>query len=163
SMLTCRLPGRNPAREHGRARGGPRRTRPRVDRGRTAGAKGEVLLHRPQLPEPGGHHHDRRAAQDRKSVVEGKRVEVGDVRSRRRRTRSNRDWSSDVCSSDLPCSRAAFQAETRHVSMDEHGVDPDELDRALTEAERQGRKVKFFYTVPNFQNPAGITMTAERR
>src|SRR5699024_6643297 len=62
-----------------------------------------------------------------------------------------------------PCSRAAFQAETRHVSMDEHGVDPDELDRALTEAERQGRKVKFFYTVPNFQNPAGITMTAERR
>lgn len=58
---------------------------------------------------------------------------------------------------------AAFQADTRHVSMDEHGVDPDELDRALTEAERQGQRVKFFYTVPNFQNPAGITMTAERR
>src|SRR5699024_5797557 len=34
-------------------------------------------------------------AQDRKSVVEGKRVEAG------RHTRSKRDWSSDVCSSDL--------------------------------------------------------------
>lgn len=58
---------------------------------------------------------------------------------------------------------AAFQADIRHVSMDDDGVDPDELDRALTEAERDGRTVKFFYTVPNFQNPAGITMTTERR
>lgn len=58
---------------------------------------------------------------------------------------------------------AAFQADIRHVSMDGDGVDPDELDRALTEAARAGRTVKFFYTVPNFQNPAGITMTAERR
>jgi DNA-binding transcriptional MocR family regulator len=42
-------------------------------------------------------------------------------------------------------------------------VVPEELERALTEAARAGRTVKFFYTIPNFQNPAGITMTAERR
>ena len=58
---------------------------------------------------------------------------------------------------------AAFQADIRHVSMDDEGVDADELDRALTEAAKAGRTVKFFYTIPNFQNPAGITMSAERR
>src|SRR5438105_669598 len=36
---------------------------------------------------------------DRKSVVEGKGGGAG--RARRRHTRSTRDWSSDVCSSDL--------------------------------------------------------------
>ncbi len=58
---------------------------------------------------------------------------------------------------------SAFQADIRHVSMDDGGVDADELDEALTRAAREGRPVKFFYTIPNFQNPAGITMTAERR
>lgn len=58
---------------------------------------------------------------------------------------------------------AAFQADIRHVSMDDGGVDAQELDEALTRAAREGRTVKFFYTIPNFQNPAGITMTAERR
>src|SRR5690606_28691030 len=41
---------------------------------------------------------------DRKSVVEGDSVELGgrgDVSSRRRHTMFSRDWSSDVCSSDL--------------------------------------------------------------
>lgn len=58
---------------------------------------------------------------------------------------------------------AAFQADIRHVGMDDQGVIPEELDRSLTEAAKAGRTVKFFYTIPNFQNPAGITMTAERR
>src|SRR5690606_23790851 len=58
-----------------------------------------------QLPESrqGG------AEQDRKSVVEGKSGEQGERRSRRRHTRFSRDWSSDVCSSDLgwPMNRPA--------------------------------------------------------
>ena len=58
---------------------------------------------------------------------------------------------------------AAFQADIRHVGMDDDGVDADELDRALTQAAKAGRTVKFFYTIPNFQNPAGITMSTERR
>ena len=33
----------------------------------------------------------------------------------------------------------------------------------LNKARRQGLHVKFIYTVPNFQNPAGVTMVAERR
>ncbi|MFD3683994.1 PLP-dependent aminotransferase family protein [Nocardiopsis sp. NPDC058631] len=58
---------------------------------------------------------------------------------------------------------AAFQADIRHVAMDDQGVLPSELEEALVRAELDGRPVKFFYTVPNFQNPAGITMSAERR
>ncbi|MFV2196383.1 PLP-dependent aminotransferase family protein [Nocardiopsis sp. LOL_012] len=58
---------------------------------------------------------------------------------------------------------AAFQADIRHVSMDDQGVVPEELDEALTRAEREGRRVKFFYTVPNFHNPGGITMSGQRR
>src|SRR3712207_221584 len=48
--------------------------------------------------------------------------------SRRRHTRYWRDWSSDVCSSDL-----------------------------------NGRTPKFIYTVPTFQNPAGVTLSLPRR
>ncbi len=58
---------------------------------------------------------------------------------------------------------AAFQADIRHVGMDEQGVVPEELEEALVRAELDGRPVKFFYTIPNFQNPAGITMSARRR
>ncbi|MBR8742392.1 PLP-dependent aminotransferase family protein [Nocardiopsis sp. MG754419] len=58
---------------------------------------------------------------------------------------------------------AAFQADIRHVGMDDQGVDPDQLDHALTHAAASGHTVKFFYTIPNFQNPGGITMSAERR
>ncbi|WP_067965901.1 aminotransferase-like domain-containing protein [Nocardiopsis trehalosi] len=58
---------------------------------------------------------------------------------------------------------AAFQADIVHVAMDEHGVVPEALDEHLTRLAAAGRKVKFFYTIPNFQNPAGVTLTAERR
>src|SRR5215469_5184519 len=37
--------------------------------------------------------------------------------SRRRHTRSLRDWSSDVCSSDLPCKRSSTCRDTAVVSM----------------------------------------------
>ncbi|MBB6119881.1 DNA-binding transcriptional MocR family regulator [Nocardiopsis algeriensis] len=58
---------------------------------------------------------------------------------------------------------AAFQADIRHVGMDDEGVIPEELEEALVRAQLDGRPVKFFYTIPNFQNPAGITMSTERR
>jgi 2-aminoadipate transaminase len=39
----------------------------------------------------------------------------------------------------------------------------DELEEVCTRLEREGRRPKFIYTVPTFQNPAGVTMSAERR
>nr|WP_179646690.1 PLP-dependent aminotransferase family protein [Spinactinospora alkalitolerans] len=58
---------------------------------------------------------------------------------------------------------AAFQADIRHVAMDDDGVIPEALEENLADLTAAGHRVKFFYTVPNFQNPAGVTLTAERR
>ena len=38
-----------------------------------------------------------------------------------------------------------------------------ELERTLTELEQAGRRPKFIYTIPNFHNPAGVTLSLERR
>ncbi len=58
---------------------------------------------------------------------------------------------------------AAFQADIRHVAMDDDGVIPEALEETLEALTAAGRRVKFFYTVPNFHNPAGVTLSAERR
>jgi 2-aminoadipate transaminase len=39
----------------------------------------------------------------------------------------------------------------------------DLLEEALARLDRENRKPKFIYTIPNFQNPAGVTMSLERR
>lgn len=54
-------------------------------------------------------------------------------------------------------------AEIVGVPLDQNGLDTDALDAALTSVEREGGRLKFLYTIPNFQNPAGVTMTLERR
>ncbi|MBO1751165.1 PLP-dependent aminotransferase family protein [Actinotalea sp. BY-33] len=57
----------------------------------------------------------------------------------------------------------AYQAEVVHVPLDEHGLVPEALDEALTRLAAEGRTVKLIYTVPNFHNPAGVTLSLERR
>ncbi len=57
----------------------------------------------------------------------------------------------------------AYQANVVHVSMDENGLIPEELEETLTRLESQGKPVKFLYTIPNFHNPAGVCLSAERR
>ena len=58
---------------------------------------------------------------------------------------------------------AAYQAEVLHVPMDDNGLIPEALDSAIAELAAAGRRAKFLYTVPNFHNPAGVTLAAERR
>jgi 2-aminoadipate transaminase len=58
---------------------------------------------------------------------------------------------------------AAYQASVVHVDMDEHGLIPEALAETVDACARAGRRVKFLYTIPNFQNPAGVTLSAERR
>lgn len=58
---------------------------------------------------------------------------------------------------------AAYQADVVHVAMDEDGLVPDALRAALRTAEQAGRRVKFLYTIPNFHNPAGVTLAIPRR
>jgi 2-aminoadipate transaminase len=39
----------------------------------------------------------------------------------------------------------------------------DLLQEALDRLDREGRRPKFIYTIPSFQNPAGVTMSLDRR
>ncbi len=57
----------------------------------------------------------------------------------------------------------AAQGEVVHVPMDDDGLVPEALDETLTHLLAQGRRVKFIYTVPNFHNPGGMTLSLERR
>jgi DNA-binding transcriptional MocR family regulator len=58
---------------------------------------------------------------------------------------------------------AAYQAEVVHVAMDDNGLIPEALEQAIQRLTAAGRRIKFLYTVPNYQNPAGVTLAAERR
>jgi DNA-binding transcriptional MocR family regulator len=57
----------------------------------------------------------------------------------------------------------AYQARVVHVAMDDAGLVPQALRDALTATSQAGAKVKFLYTIPNFHNPAGVTMALARR
>lgn len=57
----------------------------------------------------------------------------------------------------------SYQADVVHVGMDDEGLLPDELAATITRLRAEGRAVKFLYTIPNFNNPAGSMMSLERR
>ena len=58
---------------------------------------------------------------------------------------------------------AAYQADVVHVAMDEHGLVPAALREAVAAVKASGKRAKFLYTVPNFHNPAGVSLAEERR
>ncbi len=57
----------------------------------------------------------------------------------------------------------AAQARMVGVGLDEGGIDLDDLRRRHREEVSAGRRVKFLYVVPNYQNPSGISHVEERR
>ena len=57
----------------------------------------------------------------------------------------------------------AYQADVVQIEMDSDGMPIDELERVLVRLAGEGRRPKFVYTIPNFQNPAGVTMSLPRR
>jgi 2-aminoadipate transaminase len=54
---------------------------------------------------------------------------------------------------------SAYEPRFVHVDLDDDGLIVDQLEEALV----RGVRPKFVYTVPNFHNPAGVTMSYERR
>ena len=57
----------------------------------------------------------------------------------------------------------SYEAETIQVEMDSDGMRIDLLEELLDRLEADGRRPKMIYTVPTFQNPAGATLSNERR
>jgi 2-aminoadipate transaminase len=58
---------------------------------------------------------------------------------------------------------SSYEADVVQVDMDSEGMRVDLLENVLDRLEREGRTPKFVYTVPSFQNPAGVTLSAPRR
>jgi len=57
----------------------------------------------------------------------------------------------------------SFQAEVAHVAMDDFGLVPQSLRETIDRVRAEGKPIKFLYTIPTFSNPAGVTLTWERR
>ena len=53
----------------------------------------------------------------------------------------------------------SYEAHLVPVPLDDHGLVVDELERRLEE----GLRPKLLYTIPDHQNPAGVSLSAERR
>jgi 2-aminoadipate transaminase len=58
---------------------------------------------------------------------------------------------------------ASYQADVVQIELDDDGMRVDVMEAALDRLESDGRTPKFIYTVPSFQNPAGVTLSIERR
>ncbi len=56
-----------------------------------------------------------------------------------------------------------FMAKFETIPVDDDGADIDVLENKLKDLKAKGIKPKFFYTVPTFQNPAGVSMSLDRR
>ena len=53
----------------------------------------------------------------------------------------------------------SYRAKLVGIPMEEDGIDTQKLEEALNTE----KNVKYLYTIPNFQNPSGITMSLEKR
>lgn len=58
---------------------------------------------------------------------------------------------------------SSYQAEVDHVPMDEHGLIPEALREHIAALRAAGKRIKFLYTIPSFNNPAGVTLSWQRR
>jgi len=57
----------------------------------------------------------------------------------------------------------SYQASMQPVELDQNGINTKVLDQKINALIQQGRKPKFIYVVPDFQNPSGITLNLDRR
>jgi 2-aminoadipate transaminase len=57
----------------------------------------------------------------------------------------------------------AYLAEVVEVPVDDDGVSLEAVASAIAEAESSGKTVKMLYTIADYHNPTGVTMSASRR
>jgi 2-aminoadipate transaminase len=57
----------------------------------------------------------------------------------------------------------SYQADVVHVATDGDGLVPESLRETITRVRAQGRTIKLLYLIPNFHNPAGVTLNWARR
>lgn len=75
----------------------------------------------------------------------------------------------DTCVVGLPTYLGGLQAIKSYggvpvgVELDEHGMIPGKLVETLDRLEGEGKRPRLIYIIPDFQNPAGVTIPGERR
>ncbi len=57
----------------------------------------------------------------------------------------------------------SYKPEYKEIEMDDDGMRTDLLEETLRSMRKEGDKPKMIYTIPTFQNPAGVTMSLDRR
>lgn len=57
----------------------------------------------------------------------------------------------------------AYGVEMIGIEFDEHGMRSDRVEEVIADLKTKGEKPKFIYIIPDFQNPAGVTMPEFRR
>jgi 2-aminoadipate transaminase len=57
----------------------------------------------------------------------------------------------------------AYQVDVQPVPVDGDGLVPHLLQERITELRAAGRTIKLLYTIPNFNNPSGVLLSAARR
>ncbi len=57
----------------------------------------------------------------------------------------------------------SYQAAVAHIPMDADGMIPAALSERIQSLKTEGRSIKLLYLIPNFHNPAGVTLSSERR
>lgn len=56
-----------------------------------------------------------------------------------------------------------YEAQVVHVALDDQGLVPEALRQAIASVRGAGRRIKFLYLIPNYQNPTGVLLPADRR
>lgn len=57
----------------------------------------------------------------------------------------------------------SYQADMISIPLDENGLQVELLEKELKELKTKGARPKFLYVVPDFHNPAGVTLSEDRR
>ena len=57
----------------------------------------------------------------------------------------------------------SYEADVRQIEMDADGMRIGLLEETLEQLEAEGKRPKFIYSIPTFQNPGGVTLSLERR
>jgi 2-aminoadipate transaminase len=57
----------------------------------------------------------------------------------------------------------SYQADVVHVATDNDGMVPESLRETIVRTRAAGKAIKLLYLIPNFHNPAGVTLSWERR
>jgi DNA-binding transcriptional MocR family regulator len=57
----------------------------------------------------------------------------------------------------------SYQAEVTHIAMDAEGMIPAALTERIQSLRAAGKNIKLLYLIPTFNNPAGTTLSSERR